>query len=535
MRYIIYISLFCVSVFFANAQTQSDVDSLYHLARMNAHSGKLDEARGQLRTLLTQSSGYTDAILLIGQIYSWEHQFDSARLTLRQLLPEFESDPQWLLISANTEFWDKQYAQALLYTDKGLMHKPNDESFLSLKTRITEEQSLAALSKIKKPDADSLYLAARDKSHKEGKQQEARRMARYLLSHYPNYDYATLLTGQSYVAEHKYDSARLMYRPLLEKKPDDYDLLWQMSALEQADKQYATALSYAEKAVQLYPYDEAFLYEKAWIQYEMEDYSGALAAVDTLLNIDPQYVKAKELKREIESNLYRDYVFLEQYFENYASPNTRLVTSAGLYKGFKRASYIAKLNVGEKIPLIEPAYQIELETYQKLLPTNYLYGEYAFSASNRYFPRHKAALEFFQVVAKPVEVSLGGRMIYWDSNTIKWIITGSVSYTYRDNYFSLRAFYDFHSQESLILNYRRYFGNKREQYFYAVAAVGSYSDELIQFNALRENAYTGIVGIQKYLTNRWFIHANAGYTYDETGGRALATLGVRYYFNMFKR
>ncbi|MDR3094447.1 MAG: YaiO family outer membrane beta-barrel protein [Bacteroidales bacterium] len=377
-RITLYIVFFGLSCFITEAQPQPDVDSLYYLARQNAHSGKLNIAREQLRTLLTLSPGHADAILLTGQTYGWNSQFDSARITLRQLLPEFENDTQWLLIAANTEFWDKQYAQALVYTNKGLVNNPHDESFLSLQTRITEE-----------------------------------------------------------------------------------------------------------------------------------------------------------LQRE-KQNQYQDYVFLEQYFENYASPNTRLVTSTGLYKGLKRASYIARLNVGEKIPLIHPAYQIELEGYQKLFPSNYLYGEYAFSASNAYFPRHKAALEFFQAVAKPVEVSLGGRMIDWNSHTIQWILTGSVSYTYHLNYFCLRGFYDFHSQESLVLNYRRYFGNKREQYFYVAGAVGSYSDELVQFNALRDNAYTAIVGIQKYLTHRWFIHANAGYTY-ESDGRVLATLGARYFFNMFNK
>ncbi|MDR0815368.1 MAG: tetratricopeptide repeat protein, partial [Bacteroidales bacterium] len=251
---------------------------------------------------MTRAPGHADAIMLMSQTYGWESKFDSARITLRQLLPELEDDPEWLVIAANTEFWDKQYAQALVYTDNGLLNKPNDEALSSLKTRITEEQSLTALSKSKKPDADSLYLAARDKFHKEGKPQEARKMARSLLSQYPNYEDANLLTGQTYVAESKYDSARLLYRPLLEKKPEDYDLLWQMSALEQADKQYDNALFYADKAVRLYPDDETFLYEKAWIQYEMENYDDALASVDTLLNMDPQHIKAKELKREIQSN-----------------------------------------------------------------------------------------------------------------------------------------------------------------------------------------------------------------------------------------
>jgi YaiO family outer membrane protein len=524
----------CLSVSFANAQPP-DIDLLYQQARFDAHSGKYAEARRQLRALLTRSPDHADAIMLMGQTYGWENKFDSARIILRQLLPEFQDDPEWLLIAANTELWDKQYDKALAYTNNGLSYKPDDEPLLTLKARITEEQSLDILSKNKKPDADTLYLAAFDKSRKEGKQKEARRMAHSLLRQYPTYDDANLLIAQTYVAEGKYDTARLKYRPLLKKKPEDYDLLWQLSGLELADKKYSKALSYASKAVRLYPNDKAFLFEKAWIQYEMGNYDDALKSVDALLKKDAQHLKATELKKEILSHQYRDYVFWENYFENYASPNTRLVTSAGLFKGFKRTSYIAKLNVGEKIPLIEPAHQIELETYQKLFPSNYLYGEYAFSASNTYFPRHKVALDFFQIVAKSMEVSLGGRMIYWDSNTIKWIITGSVSYTYQDNYFCLRAFYGLPSQSSFVLNYRRYFGNKREQYFYAIATVGSYSDELLQFNAVRGNAYTGIVGIQKYLTNRWFIHANAGYTSDELGERLLATLGVRYYFNMFSK
>jgi YaiO family outer membrane protein len=395
-------------------------------------------------------------------------------------------------------------------------------------------QEMAKLTEPLLPNADSLYLAARDKAFEEGKMQEARKMARNLLNLYPNYDDAKLLIGKTYVAESKYDSARLIYRPLLEKQPDSYDLLWQIAGFEEADKKYADAATYMSKAVQAYPQNEVLLYQQAWLLYEADDDENALKTLNVLLDLNPKHVRGQELKKVIKSKQYQDYVFIEHYFENYPS-DSRLVTSAGLFKGFKRSSYIAKLNIGETFPLIPPAYQFEVETYQKLFPTNYLYAEYAFSASNSYFLRHKAALEFYQVIGKPFEVSLGGRMFYWNSNLVKWIFTGSVSYTQLNNYFCLRAFVGLPSQESFVFTYRRLFGDKREQYFYAVAAVGSYSDELVQFNSLRGNAYTGVVGIQKYLNNRWFLHANAGYTYDEYGGRLLATLGFRYYFNMFSK
>jgi len=105
------------------------------------------------------------------------------------------------------------------------------------------------------------------------------------------------------------------------------------------------------------------------------------------------------------------------------------------------------------------------------------------------------------------------------------------------NYLAFRPFFfndSFKWINSYNLIYRRYFSDK-EDYMYALAGYGNYSDEFMQLNPVPGNSYLAQIGIVKFITVRWVLLTSIGYARDDGfRNRYQASAGVRYYFNMFK-
>ena len=351
---------------------------------------------------------------------------------------------------------------------------------------------------------------------------------------------APLLMAQTFAFENKFDSARVISAQLHNSNPNNYEVLDLMINIEIWNRKYKAATTQVEKALEAYPNDENFLFKKAKIQYLAKDYDEALKTLDQLINLNPNHEEGNALKKDIlENHRYRDYVFIEDYFEFFKEPivSRRLITSTGISKWTKSGTYIAKVNMGEQLPYKSLAFQYELEAYKQLFPTNYLYLDYAYSQSS-FFPEHRAAIEFFQRLPKGFEASLGVRLLYWSDPT--WIYTGSLSWLKNRNYLAFRPFFSYvnsHWFDSYNLTYRRYFSEK-EDYVYALVGYGNYSDDFIQLNPNPVDSYLAQIGVLKFLTVRWFLLASMGYAYDDgfhyQRSRFQASAGVRYYFNMFK-
>jgi YaiO family outer membrane protein len=310
-----------------------------------------------------------------------------------------------------------------------------------------------------------------------------------------------------------------------------------MVNIEIWNRKYKAALSQVEQALNVWPNDENFLFKKARIQYLSKDYQDALKTLDDLLIKNPDHEEGNALKKFIlENHRYKDYVFVEDYYEFFKYPFLRrmLITSTGVSKWTKYGTYIAKINAGEKLPYKSIAFQYELEAYQQLFPTNYLYLDYAWS-HNKFFPERRGAVEFFQRLPRGFEASLGVRYLCWSNP--RWIYTGSVSWLHDKNYLAFRPFFFLdHSRwvSSYNLTYRCYFSEK-DEYIYAVAGYGTYSDEFMQLNPEPSNSYMAQIGVLKFINIRWLFLASMGYARDDGfRNRFQASAGVRYYFKMFK-
>jgi YaiO family outer membrane protein len=542
------------------AQQKPDADALFLTARDAAFSERWSEARKICRELLSYYPEYYDATILMGRTYAQELKTDSARTVISPLLDMEADNYDVLTLLADNEIWGGQYDQALNFIDRALGFYPADEDFLYKKAntfylkkdhpnaiRVLHElltvnpdhaNGNELLNTILPPRMflDEIYARADGEAHA-GNWKLARKYCRQVLAEDPDYFEASLLMAQTFAFENKFDSARIISARLRKANPRNYDVLDLMVNIEMWDRDYKTAASRVGRALAAYPNDENFLFKKAKIQYLAKDYTNALKTLNKLLKINPNHEEALALKNDIlENHQYRDYVFVEDYFEFFKEPylSRKLVTSTGISKWTRHGTYIAKVNMGEELPYKSLAFQYELEAYQQLFPTNYLYLDYAYSR-NDFFPGHRGAVEFFQRLPKGFEASLGVRFLYWTDLT--WIYTGSVSWLYNKNYLSFRPFFTYQNSrwiDSYNLTYRRYFTEK-DDYVYAMVGYGNYSDDFIHLNPNPGSSYRVQVGILKFITVRWFFLASAGYAYDDGyRNRFQASAGVRYYFSMFK-
>jgi YaiO family outer membrane protein len=559
---ITFTCLFCSLTFSAaNAQNKPDADSLFIVARDAAFADNWVEARRVCRYLLSEYPDYYDAIILIGRTYAWEQKTDSSRMEVTPLLDIEPDNYDVLSLLADNEIWGKEYDKALAVTDKALLYYPADEEFIFRKANALylkgdntsaikvlhqlltsnpdHEAGNNLLNTILPPKTfvDELYDKAEEEA-RAGNWEHARQYARKVLAEEPENYPASLLITQTYAWENKFDSARIATRELAAKHPNNYDILDLAVNIEIWNRKYKDAIIQVDKALSMYPRDGNFLYKKAWIQYLSKEYKSALQTLNKLFEINPDHEEGNELYKNImENHRYRDYVFLESYFEHFKKPylSRKLITSAGLSKWTKYGNYKAEVNMGNELPYESLALQYEVEAYQQLFPTNYLLLNYAFSADDDLFPEHRGAFEFFQRLPKGFEISLGVRFLYWDDFT--WIYTGSVSWLKDKNYLAFRPFFNYNGSRwisSYTFTYRRYFSPK-EDYVYAMAGFGTYSDNFIHFNDNPGSSYMAQLGMLKFITVRWFVLASVGYAYDDGyRNRFQAQAGVRYYFNMFK-
>ena len=562
VKKIISICLLCWAVLLAGkAQQKPNADSLFQKARDAAFSERYAEARKICRQILSYYPDYYDVSILMGSTYAWELKTDSARMIISPLLDIEPDNIDVLNLLIDNEMWSGQYRKALEWINQALDFYPSNEDLLfkkanayyALKDNVSVIRALHDLLTVNPEHTggndllntilpankfiDEMYATAVEEATA-GNWKTVRKYCRQILKEKPDHFDASLLMGQAFAFENKFDSARIVSSTLYETYPNHYDLLELMVNIEVWNRKYKAAMIQVEKALTAYPNDENFLFAKAKIQYLSKDYKNALKTLDELLAANPDHAEGQALKKDIlENHRYRDYVFVEDFFEYYKAPwlTRKLITSTGLSKWTRHGTYIAKVNFGEELPMKRLAFQYELEAYQQLFPTNYLWLNYAWSPDD-FFPEHRGGIEFFQRLPKGFEVSLGARFLDWRQG-VKWIYTGSISWLHNKNYLGFRPFFC-HTNNTWIdsyhLTYRRYFSDK-EDYAYAVAGYGNYSDDFLQLNPDRSRSYMMQIGILKFITVRWAIRATAGYIYNEDfRHRFQALAGVRYYFNMFK-
>ncbi|MCC9167523.1 YaiO family outer membrane beta-barrel protein [Pontibacter harenae] len=101
-----------------------NADSLLVQAQQQAQAGKYNNSRKMAQQVLAVAPHYSDAIVLIGRTYAWQHKADSARIVLLPLVQQEPPHQGALLALADVELWAGDPEQSLQHAQQGLAATP---------------------------------------------------------------------------------------------------------------------------------------------------------------------------------------------------------------------------------------------------------------------------------------------------------------------------------------------------------------------------------------------------------------------------
>ena len=293
------------------------------------------------------------------------------------------------------------------------------------------------------------------------------------------------------------------------------------------DGDYVTAAAAARKLVNRFPsYGDARILLGRILAWQ-KDYINAAAVIDTLLLKEPGNEDALSARRDIlmwskdntpvSTDLRAGYSF-----DSFREPYSRFwqVFNAGAGHRFKWGPASAGLNIGnirigEPSPSNATEFQIEAEAWPNITSKNYAYLAYAYSPGS-YFPRHRAAVEVWQVLPAGWAISAGLNYYYFDRSA--FIAVASVEKYLGKYWLSLKGFVYFKDngpRTSLFMNVRRYFNDK--DYFQITLGTGAAPDEPfdIQANLMRLYANTIRLAYNLSITHKLIMRIGAGYSREE--------------------
>lgn len=201
------------------------------------------------------------------------------------------------------------------------------------------------------------------------------------------------------------------------------------------DRQTTKALNLADRFIEQHP-DEIELYRiKALVQKSWYQKKKALATLDTALAKDSTNTDLIELQREIQENMYLNYVALyagyDQWYNHSTSAFGLTRLTAEYFRQLNRHSVIARISSANRFD--STGYQVEVDGY--LVATDWLYFYLNAGWSTEFlFPWRRASIEPFVNLPFNLELSYGLRyMEYSNPANQLFIWTGSVG-TYPGNW-----------------------------------------------------------------------------------------------------
>jgi YaiO family outer membrane protein len=258
-----------------------------------------------------------------------------------------------------------------------------------------------------------------------------------------------------------------------------------------------------------------------------KNYKEAAAVIDTLLLTEPDNKDALSARRDItlwskENSPVATDLRAGYFFDTFSEPYSRFwqVFKAGAGHRFNWGPASAGINVGN-ITIGDPStlhateLQFEIEAYPRLTNKNYAYVSYAYSPGS-YFPKHRAAIELWQVLPAGWAISAGLNYYYFDRNI--YIATASVEKYLGKYWFSVRGFVYFKDEgptTSIYLNARRYFNDK--DYLQITLGTGTAPDEPfdIKSSLMRLKANSIRLAYNVSISSRLVMRLNAGYSREE--------------------
>ena len=290
---------------------------------------------------------------------------------------------------------------------------------------------------------------------------------------------------------------------------------------------YTEAAEAARRLVNAYPsYGDARVLLARILAWQ-KDYKMAEAVIDTLLAAEPDNQDALDVKRDIglwskEYSPVATDIRAGYLFDTFKEPYNRFwqVFRAGAGHRFKwgpAAAYVNAGNIiiGEPTPRNITELQFEAEAWPTLTSKNYAYLSYAYSPGN-WFPRHRAAVEIWQILPEGWAVSAGYNYYFFTRHIN--IASLSVEKYLGKLWFAAKGYLYFKDEgptTSLYLTGRRYFNDT--DYLQITLGTGTAPDEPfdIQADLMRLSAQSVRVAYNVSLSGRLMMRIGAGYSSEE--------------------
>ena len=103
------------------------------------------------------------------------------------------------------------------------------------------------------------------------------------------------------VKEKRYDSALRVGNEILQKNPDENDVLFIVGGIYYMKGKYKTAISYFEKSLKIATFDVEVLILNANAYFKLGNFKQALGCCEKIKEIDPKNKSVSELLEKIDS------------------------------------------------------------------------------------------------------------------------------------------------------------------------------------------------------------------------------------------
>ncbi len=296
---------------------------------------------------------------------------------------------------------------------------------------------------------------------------------------------------------------------------------------------YADAAAAARKLLKAYPsYGDVRILLGRILAWQ-KDYKQAAAVIDTLLQTEPGNADALAAKRDIslwskENSPVSTDIRAGYYFDYFRKPYDRLwqVFNVGSGHRFDWGPAAAYLNIGnlnekDSTSLQATEVQFEVEAYPTISKKNYAFLSYAYSPGS-YFPRHRAAVEIWQILPAGFAISAGLNYYYFERSY--YIALVSVEKYAKKFWFSGKCFVYFKDTgptTSFYLSGRRYFNDFN--YLQLTLGTGTAPDEPfnIESEITRLTANSVRLILNTRITGKLTMRVGTGYSREKYPPEAL--------------
>ena len=316
------------------------------------------------------------------------------------------------------------------------------------------------------------------------------------------------------------EEAELMARELVKKNPDYGDALVLLARIVAWQERYEEALVILDTLIAKQAgHNDAHDARSTIVEWMQAKEDEMISRGDTAMaeaeQLPDEHSAIDSLNRDVD-------IFLGYYFDTFRQPYSRFwqifrvgaqyETSAGPLLGTVN---FGNLHADNGNGVAETGIQVQAEFWPQISEKSYGWLAYAYSPF-RYFPRHRAAAEYWYSLERGWVVSAGASYFYFDRNI--FIPTFSIEKYAGKYWLAARAY--IHLKEagtssSVFLSARRYFNEN--DYIQLTAGAGTAPDEPwdLASDLERQKAMAVKLSGNKKISNSFTVKLGAGYSREE--------------------